>query len=1346
MEVNFTGICEAFFGGFISGYDEDQVSICAAPHTIDYITPCPITQPGWSCIYAHANFSASCAALGGHITGYSPGPPPFDPICRVFGVASWHMPCHGALQCSWDRATFTAACKHVGGLVTGNVEGLPICQASHPINALQSSPGDNLTAFASACDAIGGAMTMPSAVAPPSGPVECLVRGGLPPPPSPPPPPPPPPSPPPSPSPVPPPSPPPQTSLASLIAAEKRAAREKRALTLALGIPALVEGVLLLLLLLLLSPLFKLLRKVLSPSSPNPQAEGATAATATATCVNGTSLDGDPSRHAVGALVTAPLLASCAGGAAALDGAPDDLGPPLVVTAPIPPLNIAILVVGTHGDVLPFCGLARELAARGHRVRLATHRQHRKTVQSAGIEHFSIGGDPKQLSKWMVESGGEASAARGTLPSGMCPNHASRADLTTPSRVQLGPLIPAHPRSSPLILPHPLSLTPSLAGPPRPLPRVGTVVGEMQHFSLEKIDMVRQMVHSLWPAVSSADPELVGAPPFVADAVIANPPTFGHIHVAEALACPLHMMFPQPWTATAALPHPMSGLPNHAPTTALGRELNYSSYGYVDQAMWLGNASIINAWRRRDLRLAPIRLGGGLLSRARVPFSYMWSSALLPKPVDWPPSTRVVGTYFVAQAALQARGSQQLPAATFDETPFASLMQWLGEGDAPPIFVGFGSMVIEQPAALALVIMRAARASGRRVLVQSGWSKLEVGSEPLCFEVGPCPHEWLLPKVCAVVHHGGAGTTAAGLARGLPTLVCPFFGDQHMWGELVHRAGAGPPPCPISLLSAERLSASFEALTAEGFHGRCQQIAAQMAEEDGVQGGLAHFCEELPIHELCCDVSLLLCPGVIGTSAATAATATTTAECTLARYELRGQRLKVCAEVMAMRRQVYASMGWCEWLWALSERTQPLGRHRTMDWRLGRVSGFARGLCVGMASLTVQWAQSLWDVFALPIEWARDADCFSSQGRRRGWAVGAHTVAALAGAAGFLCAIVLLPFRVLFFGVARALTNLVTWPAGTLSMCLARRADGTRGCATLCCAPCAVLGAFIFASVSTAFVVLWEVDVACFDLGGMPRRWYFQTLYWMSSKHATLDGASPLLESAVEHGAAGGLTNGADRAVEDGAGSPRDGDNANGSGCLARCCCCVLGGVGGFFATLFAAIGGLIAGATTLPFALIHGVVLGFDRLATGAVNALRCATDPARSRLPAAFICAQPIEPHQLNNLEEDIARFTPLEAHRCEALHTAYRTAVGARELYDRVQHGADGHILSNEGLHQLAWLVGSPRGAAALGLPIEAAARLARRVRRCPLVSFSVLCVLLQEEKSRVLAAVHCAASEP
>ena len=252
------------------------------------------------------------------------------------------------------------------------------------------------------------------------------------------------------------------------------------------------------------------------------------------------------------------------------------------------------------------------------------------------------------------------------------------------------------------------------------------------------------------------------------------------------------------------------------------------------------------------LKLRSIRSGtfaGSLLTRLRVPFSYMWSPAFVPKPADWPPYVRVIGTCHTDSTS-PTRGLAE-------NVPYSALREWLSKGP-PPIFVGFGSMVVKNPTWLANVIMSAAERAGQRVLVQSNWSKIEVNGSPLCFEVGPCPHDWLLPRVAAVVHHGGAGTTAAGLRFGKPTLVCPFFGDQFMWGDMVRRSGAGPAPCPIAKLTQDLLADRFVELTSPEMRSRAEALGLAMRGEDGIEGGYNHFVERLPRHKLLCDVSLLL--------------------------------------------------------------------------------------------------------------------------------------------------------------------------------------------------------------------------------------------------------------------------------------------------------------------------------------------------------------------------------------------------------------------------------------------------------------------------------------------------------
>jgi len=492
------------------------------------------------------------------------------------------------------------------------------------------------------------------------------------------------------------------------------------------------------------------------------------------------------------------------------DGVDDDF-----LEFDLPAMSICILVVGTHGDVLPFCLLAKELKAMGHRVRLASHEVHRKTVVSREIEFFPLKGNPKKLSKWMVETG-------------------------------------------------------------------GTVMGEAMnpHLLPEKDKMIKEILKSCWPAVSQPDPYDPHRTKFVADAVIANPPCMGHIHVCESLGIPLHIMFPQPWYyETKEFPHPMAGLSYEKPedqeqsvvsmkmtskdkkktsaksalTAAMknnAAELNKHSYFGFECLLWTGTGMDINEWRSKDLGLPKIPniTEPNFVADCNIPFSAMWSPSFVPKPDDWPSQCRVVGTF----TQPKKKGSSMV-----DETKFADLIKWLEKGEKP-VFIGFGSMVIQDTERLQTMIMSAARTLKTRIVVQSSWSKLDVSSEPLCHNVGPVAHDWLLPLCCAVVHHGGAGTTAAGLRYGLATFVCPFFADQHMWGAMVHRAGVGPAPCPVDDLTVDILTSKLQELTSDTIITRAKALSVSMNEENGVNGGLKHFCEGLPIDNMVCHLSLIL--------------------------------------------------------------------------------------------------------------------------------------------------------------------------------------------------------------------------------------------------------------------------------------------------------------------------------------------------------------------------------------------------------------------------------------------------------------------------------------------------------
>ncbi|GAB2290010.1 hypothetical protein Dimus_024307 [Dionaea muscipula] len=346
----------------------------------------------------------------------------------------------------------------------------------------------------------------------------------------------------------------------------------------------------------------------------------------------------------------------------------------------IPRLRIAMLVVGTRGDVQPFLAIAKRLQEFGHHVRLATHTNFCDFVKSAGVEFYPLGGDPRVLAGYMARN-------KGFIPSGPGEIYSQRKQL-------------------------------------------------------------KAIIESLLPACTEPDTET--GTPFRAQVIIANPPAYGHAHVAEALGIPLHIFFTMPWTPTYEFPHPLARVPQSAG--------NWISYILVDLLIWWGIRSYINDFRRRKLKLAPIAYFSMYYgSISHLPTGYMWSPHVVSKPKDWGTLVDVVGYCFLNL------GSKYQPCKQF--------VQWIAKGPRP-IYIGFGSMPLDDPRKITSIILEALKNTEQRGILDRGWGDLGIFSEvpDHIFLLDNCPHDWLFPQCCAVVHHGGAGTTATGLKVGVCSL------------------------------------------------------------------------------------------------------------------------------------------------------------------------------------------------------------------------------------------------------------------------------------------------------------------------------------------------------------------------------------------------------------------------------------------------------------------------------------------------------------------------------------------------------------------------------------------------
>jgi sterol 3beta-glucosyltransferase len=213
------------------------------------------------------------------------------------------------------------------------------------------------------------------------------------------------------------------------------------------------------------------------------------------------------------------------------------------------------------------------------------------------------------------------------------------------------------------------------------------------------------------------------------------------------------------------------------------------------------------------------------------PLLFAFSPSLVPKPNDWTaPTIHVTGFLF-----LDTPASYQPP---------RSLLKFLDAGD-PPVCVSFGSMISQEAGQVDEIVRSALKQTHQRGIILSGWGGIQ--SEPSdshVFYLDAAPHDWLFPRCTTLVHHGGAGTTGAGLRAGLPNIIIPHAGgDQAFWGKRVAEIGAGPFPIPVKKLSVEALTRALEQAKRPELRALAQAIGCQISSEDGV-GAAVQIIEE----------------------------------------------------------------------------------------------------------------------------------------------------------------------------------------------------------------------------------------------------------------------------------------------------------------------------------------------------------------------------------------------------------------------------------------------------------------------------------------------------------------------
>lgn len=317
----------------------------------------------------------------------------------------------------------------------------------------------------------------------------------------------------------------------------------------------------------------------------------------------------------------------------------------------------------------------------------------------------------------------------------------------------------------------------------------------------------RQM-SDVWAACKATAPDLI----------LYHPKAIGAPDFAEKLGVPCMLAFWLPlYVPTTRFP--AMGFPEFP----LGPGYRLLTYQFIKRILLLAGKKVRD-WRKQnglDPRSPGLRLQ--LPNGSPIPVLHGFSRHIIPRPEDWPDTAVVTGYWFLNQ----------------DEVwkPPLPLAEFLSKGE-PPVYFGFGSIFGRDPNRVTQVILEAVRQTGVRAILAQGWGGIKppesAQSKSVMF-IKNAPHDWLFPRVSAVVHHGGCGTTAAGLLAGKPSIICPFFGDQPFWGHHVERLKVGPSPIPQKKLTVERLCHAIELVMNDSTIRRnAAELGSHLRNEKGI--------------------------------------------------------------------------------------------------------------------------------------------------------------------------------------------------------------------------------------------------------------------------------------------------------------------------------------------------------------------------------------------------------------------------------------------------------------------------------------------------------------------------------
>lgn len=403
--------------------------------------------------------------------------------------------------------------------------------------------------------------------------------------------------------------------------------------------------------------------------------------------------------------------------------------------------RIAILALGSRGDVQPFIALAYYLHQAGYAVRMTANEEFEELIKQYGLEYHA-------------------------LPSN------TKAMLATPEGQKML--------------------------------RTGSAIAGLKYYWKHAQGQMDKVHAAAFEASRGAD------------LLLYSGLLVGGASIAEKLGIPSAPVFMIPSYPTREFPVPQGDLP-HSPM------LNKALYGLALQASWMMFRGAVNRFRTKQLDL-PKAPGSykQWLGDSKTPVLLNYSKYVLPRPADWPDHIHVCGYWFLPPPP--------------GWTPPIELMKFLESGEKP-IYIGFGSMSDRNAESKTRAILDAIRQTGQCAVLASGWGGLRADELPRnIYMVDDVPHHWLFERVSMVVHHGGAGTTGAGIRAGIPSVLVPHFADQFFWGRQVRRLGVGTQPIPAQKLTSTSLMNAIQACLGSTSMQECaRQLGEKIRREDGLK-------------------------------------------------------------------------------------------------------------------------------------------------------------------------------------------------------------------------------------------------------------------------------------------------------------------------------------------------------------------------------------------------------------------------------------------------------------------------------------------------------------------------------